>query len=185
MKKKYLPIRSWKQYLIIGSLVMVPVFLQSCGNNGAPRIKEGTTETILESSKGVITEVEEIEPGDEFLILDERVIDDKEKSLAIVHRLDGEIDTLTLQKIKKESASDPSRSALRSVLMYSLAASYFNRNLSNTSPNSAYYKNQAAFNKSTGLKSDLSKSAVSRRVTVPSGASKGYGGGKSFRSHGG
>ena len=159
--------------------------MQSCGNGGAPRIKEGTTETILESSKGVITEVEEVEPGDEFLILDEKIIDEKEKSLAIVHRLDGSIDTLSLQKIKKESTSDPSRNALRSVLMYSLAASFFNKNLGNTSPNSAYYKNQAAFNKSTGLKQDLTKTAVSRRVTVPSGASKGYGGGKSFRSHGG
>ena len=69
--------------------------------------------------------------------------------------------------------------------MYSLASSFFNRNMANASPNQSYYKNADAFNKSTGLRGDMEKSAVSRKVTMPGSGSKGYGAGKSFRSYGG
>lgn len=159
--------------------------LQSCGGDGSPKIKDGETTTIKESSKGTITEVEEVQPGDDFKIIDEKVIDEKSKSLAIVHYLNGKVDTLTLQKLKEESGSDPTRTALRGVLMYSLASAFFNRNMASATPNQSYYKNADAFNKSSGLRSDMEKSAVSRKVTTPGSGSKGYGSGKSFRSHGG
>lgn len=170
-------------FLLVASGVIV---LQSCGGDGSPRIKDGETITVLESSKGTVTEVEEVEPGDDFKIIDEKIIDDKAKSTAIVHYLDGKTDTLSLQKLKSESSEgNHANSALRGVLMYSLASSFFNRNLANTSPNAGYYKDAAAHSKSTGLKGDLEKSATSRKVQSPGKSSKGYGAGKSFRSHGG
>lgn len=172
--------------LIYATIVTGAVVLQSCGGDGSPKIKDGETKTVLESSKGTVTEVEEVEPGDDFKIIDEKVIDDKTKSTAIVHYLDGKIDTLSLQKLKSESAEgNHTNAALKGVLMYSLASSFFNRNLANTQPNAGFYKNADAYNKSTNLKGDLEKTATSRRVTSPGKSSKGYGTGKSFRSHGG
>lgn len=162
------------------------LLFQSCSGDGSPKIKDGETITIKEASKGTVTEVEEVKPGDDFKIIDEKIIDDKTKSTAIVHYLNGKTDTLSLQKLKSESETgNHGHSMLRGVLMYSLASSFFNRNLSNTAPNSAYYKNADAYNKSTGLKTDLDRTATSRRVTSPGKSSRGYGSGKSFRSHGG
>lgn len=188
MKKNYITISFFNhKNKILAAAVSGLLVLQSCGGgDGSPRIKDGKTSTIYESSKGTVTEVEEVEPGDDFKIIDEKVIDEKTKSTAIVHYLNGKVDTLSLQKLQSEAQSgNHTHSALRGVLMYSLASAFFNRNLANTSPNSSYYKNSEAYNKSTGLKNDIQKSATSRRVTVPSGSSRGYGGGKSFRSYGG
>lgn len=187
MKKKYVKASTLGKKIIFPIVVSGMLVLQGCGGgDGSPRIKDGETITVLESSKGTVTEVEEVEPGDDFRIIDERIIDEKEKSIAIVHYLDGRNDTLSLQKLKSESKEgNHTNSALRGVLMYSLASSFFNRNLANTAPNAGYYKNAEAFNKSTGLKGDLEKSATSRRVQSPGKSSKGYGAGKSFRSHGG
>ena len=162
------------------------ILLQSCSGDGSPRIKDSEEKTIYESTKGVITEVEEVAPGNDYKIIDERIIDEKEKSIAIVHALDGSVDTLSLRKIESESSSSNYRhSGLRSILYYSLAASFFNRNLGNVTPNSSYYKDANAYNKSTGLKNDLKSTATSRRVRVPGASSTGYGSGRSFRSFGG
>ncbi len=136
-----------KKNILIVIMVGASV-LQSCGGDGSPRIKDGKTSTIYESTKGTVTEVEEVQPGDDFVIIDEKIIDEKERSTAIVHYLDGKVDTLSLQKLREEKyAGNHSHSALRGVLMYSLASSYFNRNLANTTPNSSYYKNTYAYNK--------------------------------------
>ncbi len=186
MKKNYVSVSLLSKKILFGTFVAGALILQSCGGDGAPKIKDGVSKTVLESSKGTITEVEEVEPGDDFKILDEKIIDDKTQSTAIVHYLDGKVDTLSLQKLKSDaSEGNHTHSALRGVLMYSLASSFFNRNLANTQPNAGFYKNADAYNKSTNLKSDLDKTATSRRVTSPGSASKGYGTGKSFRSHGG
>lgn len=184
MRKNTLSVYSLHKKIVVIGIAAVFTTLQSCGGDGSPKLKDSEQKTILEASKGVITEVEEIAPGNDYKIIDERIIDEKEKSVAIVHKLDGKIDTLSLQKLKSEGNST-GRSALTGVLAYSLASSYFNRNLANTTPNSSYYKNPEAFSKSTGLKNDLTKSATSRRVSVPGKGSTGYGSGKSFRSHGG
>jgi len=164
-------------------IYFITLFLIGCGNSdGSPRLKDAQSKTISESTKGTITEVEEIKPGDDYKIIDEKVIDDKSQSLAIVHRLDGKVDTMTLQKLK----SDPqSHRGLSRVLSYSLAAAFFSRNFDNTSPNASYYKDANAYNKATGLRNEMSKSTISRRVSVPGKGSFGYGSGKSFRSYGG
>lgn len=189
MNKKIITGLALTKKITLIATVTAALTFQSCGEkDGSPRIKDGKQETVYESTQGVITEVEEIEPGDDYKIIDERLIDDKEKSIAIVHNLEGTIDTLSLRKLKedeKSSTSSASHSALRGVLYYSLAASFFNRNMSNVSPKQSNYKNTSAYNKSTGLKNNLRSSATSRRVNVPGSSSKGYGSGKSFRSFGG
>jgi len=173
-----------KKIAILGVLTG-SLMLQSCGGDGSPRLKDSQEETIYESTKGVVTEVEEVEPGEDYKIIDERIIDDKEKSIAIVHTLQGTVDTLSLHKIKEDTSSSYRHSGLRGILYYSLAASYFNRNLGNVTPNASNYKSPAAYNKATALQSDLKSTATSRRVRVPGASSTGYGKGKSFRSFGG
>lgn len=186
MKKNEFALRIVRKNIsTIGMTLSILVLVSCGGGDGSPRIADGETKTITETTKGIITEVEEVEPGDEYLILDERVIDDQSQSVAIVHMLDGTIDTLSLQKMHSDASYGDSHRGLRNVLMFSLAASIITRNMSNVAPNSAYYKNGAAFDKSNSLKSDISKSTTSRTVTSPKKGSKGYGSGKSFRSHGG
>ncbi len=187
MNKKIITGLALTKKIALTSVIAGAIVLQSCGeSDGSPRIKDSKEETIYESTKGVVTEVEEIEPGDDYKIIDERIIEDKEKSIAIVHTLEGKIDTLSLRKLKDDNSSASYRySGLRGILYYSLAASYFNRNLGNVAPNQSNYKNAAAYNKSTGLQNDLKSTATSRKVRVPGSSSTGYGKGKSFRSFGG
>lgn len=165
--------------------VSIAVALQSCGGDGSPRIVDAKEKTVYESTKGVITEVEEVEPGDQYKIIDERIIDKKDESIAIVHTLEGQTDTLSLRKMKEGDESSYRHSGLRSVLLYSLAGSFFNRSLGSVTPNASNYKTTSAFDKSNSLKNDLKSSAISRRVTVPGSRSTGYGKSRSFRSFGG
>ncbi|MUU77400.1 hypothetical protein [Winogradskyella endarachnes] len=186
MKKNFITGLALTKKITLIAAVSATLALQSCGEeDGSPRIKDAQEETIYESTKGVITEVEEVEPGEDYKIIDERIIDDKEKSIAIVHTLEGTVDTLSLRKLKDDNSSTYRHSGLRSILYYSLASSYFNRNMNNVTPKQSNYKNASAYNKSTSLKNDLKSSATSRRVSVPGSSSKGYGSGKSFRSFGG
>lgn len=186
MNKKIITGLALTKKITLIAAISAALVLQSCGEeDGSPRIKDAKQETVYESTQGVVTEVEEIEPGNDYKIIDERLIGDKDKSIAIVHTLEGTVDTLSLRKMKDDDASYSRHSGLRSILYYSLAASYFNRSLRNVTPNQSNYKNASAYNKSTGLKNDLRSSATSRRVSVPGSSSKGYGSGKSFRSFGG
>ncbi len=184
MKKKTLKLTVLSKFIAYAGIFAGSLFLQSCGGDGSPRIISADEVTIYESSKGTETEVEEQEPGGKYLIIDERIIDDKEQSIAIVHNLDNTVDTLSLKTLKKEQFRGR-YSGLQGVLMYSLAASYFRRNMNGVRPNPTYYKNQDVFSKSSGLKSDLTSSATSRKVMSPKGASRGFGSNKSFRSYGG
>lgn len=168
--------------MLVGSLV-----LSSCSDSGAPHIKDFEEKTIYSSTKGTVTEVEEIEPGNEYKIIDERLIDEKEKSVAIIHTLQGTTDTVSLRKLESKSDTTYRRhySPLRGLLFYSMARSFFTNNLNNVTPDSRYYKTPEAYNKSTALKGDMQSTASARSVKVPKASSRGYGSGKSFRSFGG
>lgn len=186
MNKKIITGLALTKKITLMAAITASLTLHNCGGEQVgPRIKDATEETVYESTKGVVTEVEEVEPGNDYKIIDERIIDEKDKSIAIVHTLEGTTDTLSLRKMKTDESSYSRHSGLRGILYYSLAASYFNRNMRNVTPNQSNYKNASAYNKSTGLKNDLKSSATSRRVSVPGKSSRGYGSGKSFRSFGG
>lgn len=184
MNKKTLRLAVLSKFIAVSGIFVGSLFIQSCSGDGSPRIIDSEDVTIYESSKGVETEVEEQEPGGEYLILDERIIDKKEQSIAIVHNLDNTIDTLSMRTLKEEKYTGR-HSALTGVLMYSLAASYFRRNMNGVKPNPSYYKNKDVYSKSSGLKNDLTSSATSRKVKSPKGSSRGFGSNKSFRSYGG
>lgn len=186
MNKNYFNPVVYSKKLMWAAMVSGSILIQSCSSSdGSPRLKEFDEKTIHESTKGTVTEVEEIEPGNEYQIIDERIIDSKEDSYAIIHTLEGTVDTLSLRKLPTEKEESARHSGLNRILMFSLARSYFSNNLSNVTPDSRFYKNDAAFNKSNGLKTDLQNSASTRSVKVPKASSSGYGAGKSFRSFGG
>ena len=99
MKKNFINGLALTKKITLVAAITAALTLQSCGgSDGSPKIKDAQEETVYESTKGIITEVEEVEPGDDFKILDERIIDDKSQSIAIVHNLEGTIDTLSLTK---------------------------------------------------------------------------------------
>ena len=163
-------------------LAVATCTLQSCDDgDGSPRVKDGVVKEYTETTKGVVTEVEEVEPGDTFKLIDEKIIDDKSESIAIVHNLDQTVDTLSLRAMARDE-SVGGRSGLRSLLMYGLAASVLNRSFAGTAPSRDAYKTDAAYSKSQGLNNDLKSTARTRRVTVPGKSSRGYGSGRSFRS---
>ncbi len=173
-------------YLVPFILPTIMLFtVAGCSSDGAPRFKDMEEVEHKLSTTGVICEVEEVEPGDSFLVLNEEIIDDKEKSVAIVHNLDGTTDTLSLATLKKEGLHTPRHSAIGGFLMTTLAATYFMNNVSGFKPNPASYKNPAAHTKSAGLASNVQSTATTKRTKVPGKGSKGYGSGKSFRSFGG
>lgn len=184
MNKKTLKLAVLPKFIAVAGIFVGSLFIQSCGGDGSPRIMDADEITIYESTQGVETEVEEQEPGGQYLIIDERLIDDKEQSIAIIHNLDNTIDTVSMRALKKQTYTGR-HTGLQSILMYSLAASYFRRNMNGVRPNSSYYKNQNAYSKSTGLKDNLTSSATSRKVKSPKGSSRGFGSNKSFRSYGG
>jgi hypothetical protein len=163
-------------------------FMQSCSSgDGSPHFKDAEEVEVKTTSQGVISELEEIDPGNEYKVINEEIIDDKAASMAIVHNLDGTTDSLSFDKLEKEgsSGSKNSHSSLRPFLMGTLAATYFNRNYNRTTLDPNKYKNPGAYNKSKGMRSTLGSTASTRRVSVPGKGSKGYGGSKSFRSFGG
>ena len=168
------------------ALALVTVFfLQGCSSDGSPRFKDVEEIEVSESTKGVICEVEEVEPGNEFKVIEEQVIDDKMASMAIVHNLDGTVDSVSLHKMKKDESSYHRSSVMRPFLMGTLAGTFFNRNMNRHSLDPSRYKSTDAFNKSKGLRSGIASSATTRRMKVPGKGSRGYGKGKSFRSFGG
>lgn len=175
-----------KQVKNIAAAIMLSssLFFQGCGGDGAPRLKDASEETVYINTKGVETEVNEVDPGSVFKIVDERILDKKDASRAIVHNLDGSTDTLSMASLRGDS-SDPRRSALRSTLMGGLAFAYFTNRAGAIAPKKGSYANTSAFNKSNGMTSNLKSSATPRKVSIPGKTSRGYGAGKSFRSFGG
>lgn len=176
-----------KQLLSIGGLVMATAMLQGCNSEGEGG-DWGTSESVSqkESNKGVITHLEEVSDK-EYKITDEILIDDSTKSMAVIHNIDGSVDSVSVNTIQKEAASNPQYSAMNTILMYGLIATVMNRSRGGARPNAAYYKTPEAYNKSNGLSNGLSPSATSRRVGSPAGGKKGFGGGgsRSSRSFGG
>ncbi len=163
--------------------VAASIALSSCGDgDGSPRFKDMEEVEHKLSTKGVICEAEEVEPGDEYKVINEEMIDDKEQSLAIIHYLDNHTDTLTLATIAREKTR---YRGLNRFLLGTMAGTYFMRNISGFRPNRSNYKTGAAYTKSSGMSSSFQSSATSRRVKVPGKGSRGYGKGRSFRSYGG
>jgi hypothetical protein len=181
----------WSAYSQIAKtttlLAVLITGITSCSSDSdIAGLKETTTQDITESTKGVVTTIKEVTPG-EYKIDDEKVIENKDGSYVTVENLDGSKDSTSLQSLR-----DPSHSrsffgtyAISSLLMGSLAGTYFNRNMSSVSVNPSNYSNSQAYNNSQKLKGNMVNTARTRPVSAPSSRSKGYGTSRSFRSFGG
>ena len=170
---------------VFSASIIASCFIMTGCSDGSPRIKDATEQTVYINTKGIETEVNEVEPGDVFKIVDEKILDNQEDSRAIVHNLDNTTDTLSMASMRSENSGNSRSSALRSTLMGGLAFAYLTNRAGAVAPRSSSYANQAAYNKSNGMTSTLKNSATPKKISIPGSASRGYGSGKSFRSFGG
>ena len=149
---------SIKQHLIpVVFSITAGFFIPACSS------EYSTTEKV-ELTKGLITEVKEIE-ADKFKIIDERVVENKADSRVIAHYLDGTRDTLTLDQASvTKTQDDTKRSHVARTARMGIMGFYFGRSFG-VGPNSSAYANQSVYNRSnTSTRSTLSKTA--KRTTI-------------------
>lgn len=98
--KNYSKDPGWHRRLRRGSLyVAVAMMLGSqagCGSDNGTDWEEVTT---YEVTKGVVTTLEETEPG-KFSIVDEQVVESKDSSRVIIKHLDGSVENLSLAQAR-------------------------------------------------------------------------------------
>lgn len=151
-------------------------------------------------SKGVISHIKEINPG-EFRIMDEEVVPVADAK-AIVTYLDGHTDTLSLETsralIDKELAGGSEighHSGLSSMLLYGGMGYMMGRMMGNSAiaqrraqagNMSGIYGSQAAYQKSQAVHRDATASRTARTVkSRPTNSRSGFMGAKGGRSVGG
>ncbi len=166
------------------------------GNNGE---EEYSYEEVT-YSKGVISHIKEIKPG-EFQITDEESVPASEAK-AIVSYLDGHTDTLSVETSKalidreiSNGAEYGHHSGLSSMLLYGGMGYMLGRMMGNGHINqrrqaagntSGVYGSQAAYNKSQGVQRDVDNSRMARTVkSRPANSRSGFMGAKGGRSVGG
>lgn len=97
--KNYSQHSSWKNRIKRGGLyVAVAAMLgaqASCGDGGS----DWEQVTVYETTKGVVTTLEETEAG-KFIIAEEAVVNSKDSSRVIIKHLDGKVETLTLEQAR-------------------------------------------------------------------------------------
>jgi hypothetical protein len=173
MKKRYLTIGDWKRNVLIVATASC-LGMTACDN--APSDTGSDWSSSETASKGVITELTEVSPGN-WKIMDERPAGPGEVA-AIIRRYDGQVDTLkgeALQRQMNDYASmNPSPThgnGLMNVLMWSSLGYMAGRMMA---PNPRYYANPAAMERGSALRSGIdqqrSRSGTYRR-SAPSGRS--------------
>lgn len=145
------------------------------------------TEERVEFTQGVITLMEEVEPG-QYKIMDEQVVDSKASSMIITNYLDGHRDTITLNEAQAMSADTTSTRHRSHYRTYygGLMGFYLGRS-SSIPPSPGVYQNQSTYNR-VHNNAYSSMQSTARRTTVsrPASSSKGFGSSsKSSRSYGG
>ncbi len=163
---------------VAGGLTMM-----GCGSN-----VEYVDEEVMTPTKGVITEVEEVQTN-RFLISDETIVETKADSRIIAAYLDGTRDTFTLDEarlVAADSLSGNRRSSASRIVNYGLMGYLMGRSMSTPTTASAY-KNSGVYNRVNGqagatMRNTANRSVVRRPVTRKTG----FGGGaRSTRSFGG
>jgi hypothetical protein len=168
-------------YLAVSAMLAVPV--AGCGNDNGSDWEETTVE---EPTKGVVTTVEETEPG-KFAVVDEQVAETRDQSRVIVRHLDGKVDTMTLAQAKGMVGNqDTVRQTtvvhhygggfgLGHILWWSAMGHMMGRGFGSPAQSYVYRDSRAMGNAS----SELRRTSVSRTVKVPargrSGFFKGFG----------
>jgi hypothetical protein len=155
----------------------------SCGDN-----VQYVEEEKVELTKGLVTEVEEVAEND-FRIIDERVVENKEDSRVIAHYMDGSVDTMLVSQVQQTGTQQDStyrrRGGMSRILMGGLMGYYMGRSM-NTPPSAGVYKDANTYNRvNSSAGNTLNQTAKRTTVRRPTTTRKGYGGGKSTRSYGG
>jgi hypothetical protein len=99
--KQYSKNTTWQHRIRRGGLYVAAAAViaahTNCGNSSNGSDWEEVT--TYEVTKGVITTVEETEPG-RFTVIDERVVEGKDSSKVIIRRLDGTVENLPLAQAR-------------------------------------------------------------------------------------
>lgn len=155
--------------------------------------------TVQEATKGVVTTLEETEPG-KFTIVDEQVVPSREASRVIIRRQSGAVDTLNLDQARSfVQTSDTIRQqtyhshshGMGHVLWWGAMGYMMGRNFSSPVSSGIYspaYGGGTAFRSGTAAAAELQRTSVSRTVMRPAQGRSGFFGrsrGGSFRGGGG
>jgi hypothetical protein len=170
---------SWHNRLRRGSMyVAVAVMLASCSSDNGGDWEQVT---VTEPTKGVITTLEETS-ADQFVIVDEQVVENKNDSRIIVKRLSGAVDTLNLDQAKKlVQPSDTVRvqtannhhhhHGMGNVLWWGAMGYLMGRNFG--TPSQSYVYQQGAYSRSTAG-AQLQQTAVKRTEMRPVKGRSGF-----------
>jgi hypothetical protein len=97
------PFPSWRNvaknsalFITVGSLLMIQ---SACGGEEYETIAVTDTIRSVELTKGIVSIIKENAKG-QFLVEEEKVVDNKSDSRVIIKYLDGRIDTMTLDRVK-------------------------------------------------------------------------------------
>lgn len=175
-QKKSFPWR-WMLYGCVGLYLLFSFFTPSSGDT------DYIEETLEEPTQGIIVELQETEK-DLFKITNEELIAQRDLSQIIANYLDGTVDTFSIDDVRLTEANNPRRSGLRSVAYAGLFGYMMGRPMGSGVARNAY-ASDAAHKKSTSGHNSLRSTARKTTVRKPTGASKGYGSGKSSKSYGG
>lgn len=178
-------VRKGALYVAVSALLAVPA---ACGSDNGSDWEEVTVE---EPTKGVVTTVEETEPG-QFTVAGEQIVDTRDQSRVIVKHLDGKIDTLSLAQarglvgsqdtVRQTTVVHQHRGGfgLGHILWWSAMGHMMGRSFGSPAP--AYvYRNGSMMGNTA---SELRRTSVSRTVKVPAKSRSGFfkGFGRSSRS---
>ncbi len=208
--KNYTQNRSWTGrikkgglYLAVAAMVAANV---GCSNDNG---SDWETVTVQEPTKGVITVVKENADGS-FAIEDEQVVESKQDSRIVVQRLNGNIDTLTLEQAKGlVQASDTTGthpngqyqqhhgSGLGRVIWWGAMGYMMGRSFSSPVQNYVYRNEDRDRNSGSSMgraggyyagsrvATELQRTSVSRTEMRPVRARSGFFGGSGRKSSGG
>lgn len=161
-------------FLAIGT-----AFFTSCSSGSS-------YEEVEIPTQGLITTVQEVQP-ESYKISGEQAVQDTADSRIIAVYLDSTRDTFTLAEVRliQQSGYSGPRSGVFGAASYGLMGFMMGRSMSRFRPSSSAYMDQKTYNKvnSTTGNSIRSSSKTVRRPSTRS--SKGFGSGRSTRSHGG
>lgn len=173
---------TWQKRIRRGALfVAVSTLLVAPGCSSDDNGSDWEEVTVQEPTKGVITTIEETEPG-KFTVVDEQVAPTRQDSRVIIRHLSGSIDTLTLDQAKgMVGTQDTARDTrvvhhhhggfgLGHILWWSAMGHMMGRGFG--SPSQSYVYRDARMMGNTS--SELRRTAVSRTVKMPAKGRSGF-----------
>jgi hypothetical protein len=177
----------WQNHIRRGGIYVAVAALiggqSACSNDNG---SDWETVTVQEATKGVVTTLEETEPG-QFSIIDEQVVASRDASRIIVRRLNGSVDTMslaqaqslvqpsdTLQPAHNTTASNHHHShGMGSVIWWGAMGYMMGRNFSSpVSPGIYHGSYSNGFTRGSSFGSELRNTATSRTITRPSSSGR-------------